>query len=207
MVRLFLCVLCSLFLFVQNASCEILHAQKYRNWTSFLLTEQPGYAAMSTTAADGSTLVLLLSGQDGIVRILSPSISQKKAAAFDYNESTRVRGTVRIDAKQRHEVTFNIRRIEQNRIALEIEGSANEYFLQEAMAGNTIRLRVNASNSLKLRLSYSLNGFTYACKRCMQLLASEDNTPGDQYFDEPGQDDGSFNRNMPSGDPGEILSL
>ena len=78
MVRLFLCVLCSLFLFVQNASCEILHAQKYRNWTSFLLTEQPGYAAMSTTAADGSTLVLLLSGQDGIVRILSPSISQKR---------------------------------------------------------------------------------------------------------------------------------
>ena len=207
MVKVFLCALCSLFLFVQNASCEVLHAKKYRDWTSFILTDQPGYAAMSTTGSDGSTLVLLLSNQDGIVRILSPAISQKKAAAFDYHTSTRVKGTVRIDSKAAYEVIFTVRRIEQNRIALEIEGSASDYFLQEAMAGNVIQLRVNASNSLRLRLRYSLSGFTYACKRCMQLLAGEADTPGDRYFDTPAPDGDSFNRDVPSGDPGEILSL
>lgn len=204
MVRLFLCALCSLFLFVQNASCEILHAQKHRSWTSFVLTEQPGHAAMSTTAADRSTLMLLLSNQQVIVRILSPAISVQKASRFDYHQPTRVRGSVSIDSGADYEAIFSIRRVEKNRITLEIEGSANEHFLQKTMEGNTIRIRVNASNELKLRLAYSLNGFTSAYKRCLQLLAGD---PGDRYFDTPGQDDDPFHRDLPSGDPGEILTL
>ncbi|HIU18392.1 MAG TPA: hypothetical protein IAB01_08090 [Candidatus Avidesulfovibrio excrementigallinarum] len=207
MVRLFLCALCSIFFFVQNASCDILQAQKYRSWTSFVLTDQPGYAAMSTTAADHSTLMLLISDQDAIVRILSPAISTQKAARFDYHESTRVKGTVRIDSGADYEALFNIRRVEANRIALEIEGRATEQFLEEAMGGRTIRLRVNASNELRLRLSYSLSGFTYAYKRCLQLLSGESETPGNRYFDTPDQGSDPFQHGAPSDNPGEILSL
>ena len=204
MVRVFLCALCSLFMFAQNASCEVLHAQKHRAWTSFVLTEQPGYVAMSTTAGDRSTLMLLLSEQETIVRILSPAISAQKASRFDYRQSTRVKGSVSIDSGADYEAIFNIRRTEKDRIALEIEGNASEYFLQKAMEGNTIRIRLNASNELRLRLTYSLNGFTSAYKRCLQLLSGG---PGDRYFDTPDQDSDPFNRNVPSGNPSEILTL
>ena len=180
-ILLVLVVMVSLFSSLP-AEAEVLELKKHKDWSSFVLVTPTRMAARMTTMQGGTMLAIDVepasSGSTWSIKMLEYLSGDSREFMEGMGNFSRY-GQMRVDRRTTYDVRFDFY-VQSDVLIIEMGGQFHDIFLREASKGAVLRIKIEDLEPIYAK--FSLQGFTAALNRCMDLADVIGSIPSDEDF-------------------------